>query len=71
MLFLFLFCNPYFVWKLIYPFFLNENLELVSIVNQTENNNPITPKEDKAKVYNIPKLKSDKTSPWPKGITAH
>jgi len=38
---------------------------------QTENNNPITPKEDKAKVYNIPKLKSDKTSPWPKGITAH
>lgn len=49
--------------------FLNENLELV--IYQTENNNPITPKEDKAKVYNIPKLKSDKTSPWPKGITAH
>ena len=48
--------------------FLIENLELAS---QTENNNPITPKEDKAKVYNIPKLKSDKTSPWPKGITAH
>ena len=55
-----------------YLSFLNENLELVAYLgNQTENNNPITPKEDKAKVYNIPKLKSDKTSPWPKGITAH
>ena len=43
--------------------FLNENLELVGLANQTENNNPITPKEDKARVYNIPKLKSDNTSP--------
>jgi hypothetical protein len=40
--------------------FLNENLELA---RQTENNNPITPKEDKAKVYNIPKVKSDNTNP--------
>jgi hypothetical protein len=42
-----------------YLSFLNENL----LASQTENNNPITPKEDKAKVYNIPKLKSDKTNP--------
>ena len=35
------------------------------------NNTPYTPKEDKAKVYNIPKLKSDITKPCPKGIIAH
>ena len=43
----------------------------LELADQPANNIPYTPKEDKAKVYNIPKLKSDKTSPWPKGITAH
>ena len=39
--------------------------------DQPANNTPYTPNEDKAKVYKIPRLKSDKTKPWPKGITAH
>ena len=29
------------------------------------------PNEDKATVYNIPKLKSDKVKPCPKGIIPH
>lgn len=46
----------------------NAYLELAA---QPANNTPYTPKEDKAKVYKIPKLKSDKANPCPKGIIPH
>ena len=48
--------------------FLVDILELASL---TKNKYPITPNEDKAKVYKIPKLKSVRARPCPKGIIAH
>jgi hypothetical protein len=47
--------------------FLNNQFKLVTL---TKNNIPITPNDDNAKVYNIPKLKSAKQRPCPKGIIA-
>jgi len=35
------------------------------------NNIPYTPKEDKAKLYNTPKEKSEIVNPSPKGIIPH
>ena len=43
----------------------------LELENQIENNNPITPNDDKAKEYKTPKDKSLIAKPFPKGITAH
>jgi hypothetical protein len=37
---------------------------------KTKINTPVTPREESAKVYKIPKLKSVKHKPCPKGIIA-
>ncbi len=40
----------------------------MEFADQPANNIPYTPNEDKAKVYNIPNVKSNKVNPCPKGI---
>jgi hypothetical protein len=43
----------------------------LEFADQPANKTPYTPKEDNAKVYNKPKLKSNKLKPCPKGIIPH
>ena len=43
----------------------------MELADQPANNTPYIPKEDKAKVYNIPNEKSDIDKPWPNGIIPH
>ena len=40
----------------------------LELADHPANSTPKIPKEDKAKVYNIPSEKSDKDKPWPNGI---
>ena len=40
----------------------------LELADHPANNTPYTPKDDKAKVYNIPKGKSNNVKPSPNGI---